>query len=59
MMIKDLNYEEDINNNWRAKMWILSEDDNDYSSILSKSSSNESILLEFIKRQKSKTAKQS
>jgi len=59
MMTKDLDYEEDMNNNWRARVWALSKDDNDYSPIFSKSLSNESTSLESIERQESKIARQS
>jgi hypothetical protein len=59
MMTGGLDYEEDMNNNWRARVWALSEDDDDYSPILSESSSNESTSPEPIERQESKTARQS
>jgi len=49
-MTRDLGYEEDINNNWRIRVWILFEDDDNYSPILSKSLLNEFTLLESIKR---------
>jgi hypothetical protein len=59
MMTEGLDYEEDINNNWRAGVWVLSEDDDDYSPIFSEPSSNESTSSESIERQESKTARQS
>jgi len=59
MMIEGLGYEEDMNNNWRARVWALFEDDDDYSPISFESSSNESTSLEFIERQESKIARQS
>jgi hypothetical protein len=50
MMTGDLGYEEDINNNWRARMWALSEDDDDYSPIFSEPSLNEFTSSESIER---------
>ena len=57
MIIEDLDYEKDINNNWRTRVWILSKDDDNYSSIFSKPLLNKSTLLKFIERQESKIAK--
>jgi hypothetical protein len=59
MMTRDLGYEEDMNNNWRARVWALSEDDDDYPPIPSKPPPNGSTSPEPIERQGSKTARQS
>ena len=57
MIIEDLDYEKDINNNWRTRVWALFENNNNYSSIFFESLLNKSISLESIERQESKTTK--
>jgi len=59
MMTGGLGYEEDMNNNWRAGVWALSEDDDDYPPIPSEPPPNGSTSPEPIERQGSKTARQS
>ncbi len=57
MITKDLDYEENIDNNWRTRVWALFENNNNYSSIFFESLLNKSISLESIERQESKTTK--